>query len=103
MNVVGEEVLRQAVRALGPLIKGTIKDDPPILACAGSSRREQVQRLVNICTAIARQWLENKSVEDYASELQAAARVNGDAEKNVVMLAMLRAQFVGETLCRCFR
>jgi hypothetical protein len=28
MNVVGEEVLRQAVRALGPLIKGTIKDDP---------------------------------------------------------------------------
>src|SRR5215471_4240067 len=99
MNVVGEDVLRQAVSALGPLIKGTIKDDPPILARAVSFRREQVERLPHICDALAPQWLENKPVEQYADELQkTAARVNSDPEKNVIMLAMLREKFGSDTL-----
>ena len=99
MNVVGEDVLRQAVSALGPLIKGTIKDDPPILARAVSFHREQVERLPHICAALAPQWLGGKPVEDYADELQkAAARVNSDAEKNVIMLAKLREQFGSDTL-----
>ena len=54
---------------------------------------------MHICAALAPQWLGNKKLQDYAGELKEAAdRVNGDPEKNVIVLAMLREQFGSDTL-----
>ncbi len=101
MNVVGEDVLRRAVSALGTLIKGAPKDDPPILARAVSLRQAQVARLLDLCTALAPQCLGAQTIADRAAELEkATARVDGDAERNVITLANLREQFGSETLAQ---
>jgi hypothetical protein len=99
MNVVGEKVLRRAVAALGPLIAEPPKDDPPILSRAVSLQPAQTAGLLEFCMVLAPQRLRDRRVEDLARELASAAeRVDGEAKRNVIRLAILRERFGGETV-----
>jgi hypothetical protein len=104
MTVVGEDVLRRAVEGLGPLIAGPPADDPPILAQAVSLNPAQLVGLLEFCVALAPRRAGGRSIQDQEAALAAAAdRVDGDAKKNVIRLAMLRAQFGSDTLVQALR
>jgi hypothetical protein len=52
MNLVGEDVLEEAVSGLGPLIRGPMDDDPPILSSASRLKFQEMPALIAICLAI---------------------------------------------------
>ncbi len=99
MSYVGEDVLREAVEALGALIQGPPVDEPPIFAQAGSLAFADMPALIAICTALDPLPREQDAVlrERW---LKLEPPLEREADKNLVVLARLRRYFGPETLSR---
>ena len=97
MNLVGEDVLEQAVNVLGPLIRGPVEDDPPILNSASRLKFAEMAALIEICCAIdplqrtgyAEAWLR---IDD--------AKLPSEADRNTVVLSRLRSFFGADTVVK---
>ncbi|MBN9509541.1 MAG: hypothetical protein J0I21_10580 [Alphaproteobacteria bacterium] len=100
MNYVGETVLGEAVRALGPLIAGPAADTPPILAQAASLPFADLPALIEICLAldpVERDWDPAKMREAWLSLDPALVQ---ESDKVLVVLARLRKGFGADTLAK---
>ncbi len=97
MNYVGEDVLAQAVEALGSLIQGPPPDDPPIFAqAAGLSFADDMPTIVELCKA-----LDPLQRDFNRDSLQAIVIVvPRDPDRNVLALAMLQRIFGADTVTR---
>jgi hypothetical protein len=97
MNLVGEDVLEEAVDGLGPLICGPTDDDPPILSNASRLKFEELRTLIEICLAIdplartgnAKAWLEVD-----------ATSVPRETDRNSIVLSRLRSYFGPDTVVK---
>jgi hypothetical protein len=101
MNVVGEDVLEQAVDVLGPLILGPPSDDPPILIQAPTIKPEDMMALVDICVALDPLSRTDKKADQIRQEIKTAiSNVTLPADQNVIALALLRGRFGSTTIAR---
>jgi hypothetical protein len=100
MNYVGEDVLRDAVDALGTLIQGPAVDDPPIFAQAGSLAFADMPALISICIALDPLTREHDAAGIRDSWLKMEPQLEREPDRNVVVLARLRRYFGPETLSR---
>lgn len=97
MNLVGEDVLAEAVNGLGPLIRGPADDDPPILSNASRLKFEEMPALIAICLAIDPL---QRDGEPEAWLRVDATKVPGEADRNTVVLSRLRGFFGPDTVVK---
>lgn len=100
MNVVGEDLLHDAVRVLGALILGPASDDPPILAQAATLSQEQAMSLIDVCVALD-PLTRNDAAGDIRKTIAQAIEGTVDVPtQNLILLLQLRGRFGAATVAR---
>jgi hypothetical protein len=100
MTLVGEDVLKEAISALGPMIQGPPADDPAILAQASQLAFADMPILIEICIALYPMPQDEAIEQRRKSWLEFGTELTPDAQKNVIILARLRRYFGPDTVFR---
>jgi hypothetical protein len=100
MNYVGEDVLQEAVLALGPVIQGPPGDDPPILAQASTFAFADLPALIEICAAIDPVPRTADPAALRTGWITLDAALTREPDRVLVVLARLRAYFGPDTLAK---
>ena len=100
MNFVGEDVLKEAIDSLGPVIQGPPVDEPPVLAQAGQLAFGDMPALVEICIALDPMQNDGHAAPTQPAWLHFETKLQNDSDKNVIVLARLRHYFGPETVSR---
>lgn len=100
MNVVGEDVLQDAVKVLGPLILGPASDEPPILAQAATLTEQQVTSLIDVCVALDPLTRDDAATGIHRSIADATGGMSDAPTKNLIALLQLRGRFGAATVAR---
>lgn len=101
MNVVGEDVLREAVNVLSTLVIGPSADEPPIFAQAAQLTGEDVTALVSICVAFDPLARDDKKAADLQKDIKTRQEnLTNAGDQNIIAIAILRARFGASTVSR---
>ena len=100
MNFVGEDVLKEAVAALGTVIQGPAADDPPIFSQAAGLEFSDMSALISICAALDPMMRESDVAELRGGWIKLDPPLDREPDRNVVVLARLRHYFGPDTLAR---
>jgi hypothetical protein len=99
-NFIGEDVLREAIDALGAVICGPPADEPAILAQASQLAFGEMAALIEICIALDPMPHHRAADQSRKSWLQFGTPLQHEPDKNVIVLARLRRYFGPETVSR---
>jgi hypothetical protein len=100
MNFIGEDVLHEAINALGTAIQGPPADEPPIFTQAGQLAFSEMSALIQICIALDPIPRNPNASQVRESWLVFDVPLEHEVDKNIIVLARLRQYFGPETLSR---
>src|SRR4051794_11487761 len=99
MNVIGEDVLQQAVQVLGPLILGPPSDEPPILAQASALKWEDIVATIHVCKSLDPLARTGAGEDDIAKKIDEAVKgIQAVPVRNLLALTQLRGRFGATTV-----